>query len=89
MPEEGSYDRRTAEKAAWELAVRYLDDMERGHDTCNRVLESIGDRNEALHNLLKQGRYNPKSDDPADERPFTINEICKICLLYTSPSPRD
>ena len=34
---------------------------------------------------------SPENLTPGTERPLTCDEIglCKLCLLYTSPSPRD
>ena len=52
-----------------------------GHSSAQKILEKAG------------VEFNKKTDDLTDEELTKIREIIdreyKVCLLYTSPSPRD
>ena len=80
------HDSESASLAAWNLASQYLADMDRARNTCFKVLDKIGARNESLSKLLAQGEFDAKGNgDQEDFRPFTPTEICQIhkCLTET------
>ena len=77
------HDSKSASLAAWNLASKYLRDMDKAHHTCERVLGKLESRNRALLDLLAKGEFDEKGDGTV--RPFTPSEICSIhkCLAET------
>ena len=63
-------------------------------DLISRFAALVGDRNAltdgtAITPYLVESRGLYRGETPLVLRPGSVNEVSQICLLYTSPSPRD
>ena len=63
--------------------------------TITKWLKDVGDNVEIDESLVEIATDKVDSDVPSEykgkliKKNFEVNDVVKVCLLYTSPSPRD